>query len=69
MNPIIANFASAEFKLKQKKKKIFCSGFMSPELFHNRNYDEKIDVFALGIIFYAFLYQKYPFEGKDFRET
>lgn len=42
---------------------------MAPELFHNRNYDQKIDVFALGIIFYAFLYQKYPFEGKDFRET
>ena len=42
---------------------------MAPELFTNKPFDEKIDVFSLGIIFYGFFYGKFPFDGKDFRET
>lgn len=48
---------------------MLCPGFMAPELFTNKAYDEKIDIFAMGIIFYAMFYSRYPFEGKDFRET
>ena len=42
---------------------------MAPELFQNRHFDDKIDIFSLGVIFYGIFYCKYPFEGKDFRET
>ncbi|CAD8059325.1 unnamed protein product [Paramecium primaurelia] len=68
-NLIIANFASADSKEKSKKRKVFNPGFMAPELFQNRNFDDKIDIFSLGVIFYGIFYCKYPFEGKDFRET
>jgi calcium/calmodulin-dependent protein kinase I len=42
-------------------------GFLAPEMYRQENYDEKIDIFSLGIILYFMLAGKLPFQS-DFLE-
>lgn len=43
-------------------------GYIAPEILRNKNYDEKIDIFSLGVIFYIILTARMPFSGKDCNE-
>lgn len=43
-------------------------GYISPEILRNKNYDEKVDVFSLRVIFYIILTARMPFNGKDCNE-
>ena len=43
-------------------------GYIAPEILRNKNYDEKIDVFSIGVIFYIILTARMPFSGKDCNE-
>ncbi len=36
--------------------------YRAPEMIENKEYDEKVDIYALGIVFYAFLANKMPRE-------
>ena len=51
----IADFSLAE-KLNQSKKfKLICGtpGFMAPEIFNLEGYDEKVDIYSLGLVLFA----------------
>ena len=37
---------------------------MAPEIYETENYDEKVDVWSLGILIYELLHGKSPFVGK-----
>ena len=38
-------------------------GFLAPEIYRQETYDEKIDIFSLGIILYFMLAGKLPFQS------
>lgn len=42
--------------------------YMSPEIYHNRPYDDKSDMWAVGCILYELAALKPPFRGKDIEE-
>ena len=39
--------------------------YMAPELFNNEKYNNKVDIWALGIVLYELIMLKKPFEGND----
>ena len=41
---------------------------MAPEIFKTNYYNNKIDIYSLGIIFYIAVYDKPPFEGTSKEE-
>lgn len=41
---------------------------MAPEVFKNKSYDQKVDIFSLGVIFYFLVFGKFPFEAKEGEE-
>lgn len=47
--------------------------YLAPELigmnFYNKLYDEKVDVYSLGIILYEILTEKNPFDSSDYQES
>lgn len=53
---------------QQGYKKCGTPGYVAPEIFKTKNYDQKIDIFSLGVVFYILVYGKMPFEGKDQEE-
>ncbi|KAL4485799.1 hypothetical protein ABPG72_012339 [Tetrahymena utriculariae] len=53
---------------KQNYKKYGTAGYLAPEVLKNKQYDCKVDIFSLGIIFYFFVFGRMPFEGKDAEE-
>jgi serine/threonine protein kinase len=73
---LLSNFCySEQFKLSkgassptQGYKKCGTPGYVAPEIFRTKNYDQKIDIFSLGVVFYILVYGKMPFEGKDQEE-
>ena len=42
--------------------------YISPEMWDEKKYTNKVDMWALGVIFYYLLHGKYPFTGKITRE-
>ncbi|CAD8092817.1 unnamed protein product [Paramecium sonneborni] len=67
---LLSNFCYSEsFKLNGQNqgsyKKCGTPGYVAPEIFRSRNYDQKIDVFSLGIVYYILVFGKMPFEGSD----
>lgn len=41
---------------------------MAPEIILNQDYDEKVDIWALGVISFAILTSQYPFNGSSKEE-
>lgn len=63
---VLGNFCYSEtFKKDQIYKKCGTPGFVAPEIFKTRNYNTKIDIFSLGIVFFIMIFGKLPFEGRD----
>lgn len=38
---------------------------MAPEIFRTKKYDFKVDIFSAGVIFYALVFGKLPFDSDD----
>ena len=58
-------------KDKPSKRNTFCGtlDYMAPEMVLGKEYDFKIDMWALGVLLYEMLHQRTPFEGEDDKET
>ena len=39
--------------------------FIAPEILRGEEYDEKCDLWSLGVVIYIFYFKKYPFNGQD----
>ena len=37
--------------------------YMAPEIFKGQHYDFKVDIWALGVLLYRMITQKYPYEA------
>ncbi|EGR32213.1 protein kinase domain protein [Ichthyophthirius multifiliis] len=62
----LINFSTADFinkKSNKNYKKQGTAGFIAPEIFKTFQYNQKVDVFSLGVIFYILLYGKLPFDS------
>ena len=42
---------------------------MAPEIILNKNYNEKVDIWSIGVITYMLLTGRNPFPGKDKNEV
>ena len=49
-------------------KKCGTVGYTAPEILIGRKYDEKIDMFSLGVVMYILLTGKEPFQGRNYEE-
>ena len=54
-------------ELPPREKYAGTPGFIAPEIYEQQDYDERIDIFSLGIILYFMLSGKLPFQS-DFLE-
>ena len=63
----IGDFGLSTLKIPGEYKQTFCgtTNYMSPELISMSGYNEKIDVWAIGVIFYLLIFGKYPFSGTE----
>ena len=43
--------------------------YMAPEIIIGKNYNEKVDICAIGVITYMLLSGRTPFPGKDKKQT
>lgn len=49
----------------------FCGTYeyMAPEIYRNKNYDDKVDIWSLGILLYELLHGYSPFKGKAMKDV
>jgi len=52
----IVNFGSGDILANKFHKRIGTPGFMAPEIFKTKQYDQTIDVYSLGIVFYYIVF-------------
>ena len=50
-------------EMKYHKTKIYSPGFMADEMANNLEYDQKIDVYSMGVTFYYMCYYQLPKKG------
>ena len=67
-NVKICDFGLARFKSELNKGSMQFSGtpaYMAPELFRKQSYDEKVDVFAFGTLFWETFAREVPYDGLE----
>ena len=62
----IADFGSSKYFTKEKKENqiIGTCYYIAPEVI-KKNYNEKCDIWSVGVVLYMLIAKKAPFEGKD----
>jgi len=63
----IADFGLAAMKKTHEKETLRCGtpGYIAPEILDKKPYDEKVDIFSIGIMTYMLLSGTMPFKGND----
>lgn len=67
-NVKICDFGLTRFRNELNKGTMQFSGtpgYMAPELFKKQSYDEKVDVFAFGVLLWEVLAREVPYDGLD----
>jgi serine/threonine protein kinase len=54
---------------RQSAKMVGTPGYMAPEMFSQKEFDFKSDVFSLGVVFYFLCFSKQPFDGVNLHEV
>jgi len=69
--PLLADFGIAVRMSDAEDMKRACGspGYAAPEMLMRRQYDEKIDLFGVGVVMYFALAGKLPFQGSDLAST
>ncbi|KRX00922.1 Protein kinase-like domain [Pseudocohnilembus persalinus] len=57
---------NCEIQTNQIFKKCGTPGYIAPEMFNQQQYDQKVDVFSLGVVFYELVYGKNPFQIEEY---
>lgn len=65
----ITDFGLASCSLKPQTTICGSPGFMAPEMLQGECYNEKFDIFSVGVICYILLTGKYPFSSKSVKEV
>jgi serine/threonine protein kinase len=73
-NIMILNEKTLDFKLidfglafllnEPNLSKCGTPGYIAPEILRNESYNEKVDIFSIGIVFYTLIHGHLPFQGK-----
>eukprot|EP00931_Biecheleriopsis_adriatica_P063856 TRINITY_DN3874_c0_g1_i1.p1 TRINITY_DN3874_c0_g1~~TRINITY_DN3874_c0_g1_i1.p1 ORF type:complete len:644 (-),score=94.40 TRINITY_DN3874_c0_g1_i1:295-2226(-) len=68
--PILADFgiASHLHDAENMNRRVGSVGYCAPEVAIGQPYDEKVDIFSLGVIFYVLLTNSMPFAGESVEE-
>ena len=61
----MADFFDFRHPEKNQFKRCGTPGYIAPEIYKSKKYDQKVDVYSAGIIFYILVYGKHPFETND----
>ena len=66
----LADFGLAAFvsQSDQLFKRCGTPGYVAPEILNDQKYDQKVDIFSAGIIFYIILTGTSPFPGRSYNE-
>eukprot|EP00440_Ansanella_granifera_P043105 gb/GFBE01046732.1/.p1 GENE.gb/GFBE01046732.1/~~gb/GFBE01046732.1/.p1 ORF type:complete len:737 (+),score=113.07 gb/GFBE01046732.1/:1-2211(+) len=69
--PVVADFGLAAYLSdSQEMTRIVGSpGYAAPEVVGHKPYDEKVDIFAAGVVFWYVLSRTLPFQAKSLKET
>lgn len=66
----IGDFGLSEFWRRGKelmKNRCGTPGYMAPEIFQSKGYNDRVDVFSAGVILYTMLNGSPPFKGKEIK--
>lgn len=66
LNPKISDFGWSIKHSKNQPRNTFCGTYeyMAPEIYETADYDEKVDIWSIGILLYEIFYGKSPFVEK-----
>ena len=64
----IVDLGFATFEKDYKNLFVRCGtpGYVAPEILHDKDYDCKVDVFSVGVIFYIMLSGNVPFSNDSY---
>jgi serine/threonine protein kinase len=67
LNPKICDFGWAAPISEEAQRNTFCGTYeyIPPEIYENEFYDQRIDVWSLGILLYEMYFQQSPFSSKS----
>lgn len=59
----VAKIKSNQWDIFKMQTKTGTLAFSAPEMFEKQDYDEKVDLWAAGIVFYMMLSGEHPFDS------
>ena len=65
---VISDFGLAKKEIDMEHTQCGSPAYMAPEVLDGQLYDEKVDIFSLGVVFYKMLTGKLPFPAKSINE-